>query len=352
MPSIFTITTASETVPAAGGRAEISFDVSNTSGRPVRGLAKVVALGATEQQWLRLGGEIERDFPSEGMAQQFTVYFAAPAGTATGKYPLRLDVISVTNPQEDYSNGPTVTVRLQETTPPPFKWWIVLAVAGLLLVGALVAWLARGGRDTPNDNNSPTVTSTPTETPAVTPTITPTVTPTPPRIKNFAGTWNNTSPGARSITRLNVTQEGDLVSARATAKCPPSPECDLGVQKARVEDDKVKLTWSTEQSHFAVELSFQENGNLLVVTDAAYLKDEAGAVLSPPLRSRTVESFRRQLVTGPLGDRPIGPIRNLNLVLPKPSGAPVVRDHRRTGPREVRATPPSNRAVVRDNVRP
>ena len=140
----FTTTTATETLRAdAKGHVEAVFTVTNTSARPSRGLAKVRPLGDTKQEWLRLQGDAERDFAS-GATQQFTVSFDGPASVVR-KCPFRLDVASALNPDEDFTEGPIVTVEMVARTVPTkkkFPLWIIFVVLGVvLLIGGVVLWL-------------------------------------------------------------------------------------------------------------------------------------------------------------------------------------------------------------------
>ena len=111
MPKSFAITTtATDTLKAdAKGHAEASFTVTNATSRPLRGMARAMPLGSTKREWLSIGGETERDFGG-GATQQFTVNFDS-TGPAD-KYPFRLDVSSATNPDEDFTESPTVTVEV------------------------------------------------------------------------------------------------------------------------------------------------------------------------------------------------------------------------------------------------
>jgi beta-lactam-binding protein with PASTA domain len=147
MPTrIFAITAARETVTLDNqGRAEASFTASNTGPKLMAGRAKLVAIGSTKEGWLSLDGQPERKF-AKGEAHQFTVKVAAPPGTPVGKYTFRLDIISVENPDDEFTEGPSVSFEVKELAvakPPPrkFPWWIV-AVAGVLVLGAgLIIWL-------------------------------------------------------------------------------------------------------------------------------------------------------------------------------------------------------------------
>src|SRR6266511_462268 len=139
MANIFAITTASDTIKLNEQRhGEVVFTVTDTVARPLRGLAKLKALGDTKQQWLRLAGESERDFAAGG-TQQFTVMLDIPPGAPPGKYGFRLDVVSSINPDEDFTEGPTVTAELLPAKPPaPSKAWVI-PVALIVLVLIVVA---------------------------------------------------------------------------------------------------------------------------------------------------------------------------------------------------------------------
>jgi hypothetical protein len=153
MPSSFTITTtATDALKAdAKGHTQAVFTVTNATARPVRGMAGVNSLGDTKREWLSIAGETERDFAA-GTTQQFTVNFdapvaAPPAGTSAAKYPFRLNVASAMNPDEDFAEGPTVTVevapaRAEEEKPPPGRLWWIIPVAAVVLIGiGVVTWL-------------------------------------------------------------------------------------------------------------------------------------------------------------------------------------------------------------------
>jgi hypothetical protein len=295
MARIFAITSASETVALSGGRVEVVFTATNSATRPIRGHARPVPVGETRQEWLSLRGESERDFAGGG-TQQFTVEFAAPPGTPPGRYPFRLDLVSVVNPDEDFTEGPAVTAEVAAPPPllppPKFPWWLILLVLGVLLVGGLLTWLAlKDDGDEPPPTPTPTVTATPTPTTTATPTATATATPSPtPEITDFSGDWNNLSPASATVMRLTITQEGNRVTATSYVKCGTS-ECPMGAATGFVENDRVRLTWNTQRIHQASELSYTPAG-LQAVSDIAFMADATGALISPPIRSRTVETFQ------------------------------------------------------------
>jgi beta-lactam-binding protein with PASTA domain len=147
MPTrIFAITAARETVTLDNqGRAEVSFTASNTGPKSIAGRVKLVLVGATKAAWLSLEGEQERNF-AKGEAHQLTVHIAVPPGTPVGKYSFRLNIISVENPDDEFTEGPSVSFEVKELTVAQapahkFPWWIVAVAAVVVLGGGLITWL-------------------------------------------------------------------------------------------------------------------------------------------------------------------------------------------------------------------
>ncbi len=141
MPSLFDITAAETRVNLdSQRRGEVSFTVTNTSGQPVRGLARIAPQGAAAPTWFSIVGQAERLFSIAG-AQQYTVQIAVPADTPAGTYIFRLDMIGVENPDEFFTEGPSVAFTLTDRPGPPpeppqtqkgYITSVVGAVVGLL----------------------------------------------------------------------------------------------------------------------------------------------------------------------------------------------------------------------------
>jgi PASTA domain-containing protein len=153
MSRIFAITAVSDRVSIGGdGRGEITFTVTNSSARPLRGRLRVRPLGSTKGEWLNIAGEIERNF-SPNATQQVVVKVAPPQGAPAGKYQFRLDAVSVTNPDDDFTEGPTVDLEVKPTEAPkkPFPWRIVAAAAGAVVLIVGLTWLLwPGGVEVPD----------------------------------------------------------------------------------------------------------------------------------------------------------------------------------------------------------
>jgi beta-lactam-binding protein with PASTA domain len=155
MPTFSITPSTTETIRAdEKGYAEVIYTVTNTSARPVRGIAKVKPLDQTKQEWLKLKGEPERDFAAAA-TQQYIVAFEGPvlpptadvnteasAGAAPAavpsKYPFRLDVAVATNMDEDFTEGPVVTVQAAiGVKKKSFPFWII-PIAAVVLIGIAV----------------------------------------------------------------------------------------------------------------------------------------------------------------------------------------------------------------------
>jgi hypothetical protein len=219
MPNLFAMTAAPDKLKTETGSATTSITVTNSTSRPLRGVVKVKPLGNTQAQWLKIDGETERDFPAGG-THQFTVIFnkpkTAPTPAATQpaeSFQFRVDAISATNPDEDFTEGPVVTVEIPEVvvkpkTKVPWWVWLIIGLVVLAIIGGIVAFLLnRKGDEKPPDNPTPTPTPivTPTETPAVTPTVSPTGAPTFKTIPNLNGrTFDDAH---RTLTNLGLLTE-------------------------------------------------------------------------------------------------------------------------------------------------
>ena len=138
MAHVFDVTAASDNVRLDGkGQAGVAFTVTNVSGRPLKGHANPVPSDPSAKQWITITGDTDRDFAA-GASQQFKVQVAVPTAAKPGKYNFRLDVVSTENPDEDYTQGPTVAFELKAQAPKehkPFPWWIL--IVGFVVLIAL-----------------------------------------------------------------------------------------------------------------------------------------------------------------------------------------------------------------------
>jgi hypothetical protein len=120
-------------------RGQAAFTVTNRTNQARRGRARIVVSGSTDPRWLALAGQPESDFTG-GATHVFTVDITVPAAVAQGTYAFRLDVVAVANPDEDYTEGPTVTfaVGVDKPKPPPTLKHGYVATAVGAVVGTAV----------------------------------------------------------------------------------------------------------------------------------------------------------------------------------------------------------------------
>lgn len=157
----FDITNTSDALTLdASGSGKLIFTVTNTSQKPLRGTLRVRGLDSSQPGWFTVGGESERDFPA-GVAHQVEVEVKVPPGTPTTKFRVRLDALSVTNPDDDFTEGPAVAVT-QPTVgpvkpPPGMPWWVwvVIALVLLIVLGVAGYFLMRKPAPKPVDPTPP-----------------------------------------------------------------------------------------------------------------------------------------------------------------------------------------------------
>src|SRR6266567_4861899 len=150
-------------------KTEITYTVSNLSGRHVRGRVSLRPDDpAVKNKWVTLTEESEKDFGENGTFQ-FKVTVNMPVNATPGKYTFRLDAVNADVPDEGDS-GPTVGFEIVGAPPPSFpKWIIPVAAVVLLLVIGLVAWLILSKKNptpTPEPTPEPRPTGRPTPGPA------------------------------------------------------------------------------------------------------------------------------------------------------------------------------------------
>jgi beta-lactam-binding protein with PASTA domain len=155
MASVATITPAAPSVTCSpGASAEHSFTVTNTTGLRLTVGLRVLPKDPGVDAWLSIDGSQERELDA-GETTQVTVKASPPPGTPAGQHRFQLLVYSPRREDQDFSEGPVVTVEVpagQGITPPPppppsFPWWIVaVAVLVLLVGGGVLTWVLMSGK--------------------------------------------------------------------------------------------------------------------------------------------------------------------------------------------------------------
>lgn len=265
MASVFTITAAATSLALdPSRRGQVVLSVANSSGRALRGRARVVPLNAAAAPWLSILGEAERSF-AVAEVHQFTVAAAVPPDAPAGGYPFRLDLVAEDRPNEDFSQGPSIALDVPARAPRPFPWWLVaVGVAVLLLVGAVVIWLTRPPDGLPAASLTATAEANATAIAGqvatqvaatqaasaqeatrvaatqavanVTATAEAVATQVAARRSQYNGTWRNDDPNTDGITRLVITNAGAAITVHGFGKCAPT-DCDWGTRTATFSNE-------------------------------------------------------------------------------------------------------------------
>jgi hypothetical protein len=147
-PSTFTVTSAGQRVSLdANGAAQASFTVTNTSTQTLRGRLLARPGDTAKPEWFSIAGETVRQF-GPNAAEQVVVQLTVPRTAPPGTYSFRLDAVSEADPDEDFTEGPSVAFDVAATPPPPKRkipWWI-FAIAGavvLLIIIVVVILIVR-----------------------------------------------------------------------------------------------------------------------------------------------------------------------------------------------------------------
>ncbi len=144
----FTITTSSDVVEVqAGSSAQVELSVTNISGREIVGRPSVVAENGEVPRWFTPTEGAEHPF-GVGETKTIRMAISPPRRASAGDYACGVVVSNIENPDEWYTEGPSLTVKVGEADKKGFPWWILAVVGGVLLligVGVGVFFLTQGG---------------------------------------------------------------------------------------------------------------------------------------------------------------------------------------------------------------
>jgi hypothetical protein len=147
LPS-FSVTAAKKNVKLdRSGGARSPFTVTNTSAQTLKGRLLTRPSDPASPEWFSIVGEPVRDF-APNTPGQVDVQVDVPPGSPPGSYSFRLDAVSQIDPDEDFTEGPSVAFDVAPPPQPkkPFPWWIVAVVGGvvlLIVIGIVVFLLTR-----------------------------------------------------------------------------------------------------------------------------------------------------------------------------------------------------------------
>jgi hypothetical protein len=138
MPS-FTVTAAGQRVNLGiSGTAQASFTVTNTSTQTLKGRMMTRPSDSASPDWFSVVGETVRDF-APNAEERVVVQLSVPSTAPPGGYSFRLDAVSAVDPDEDFTEGPSVAFDVEAPPPPKKKfpwvpWWVVGVAGGVLLL--------------------------------------------------------------------------------------------------------------------------------------------------------------------------------------------------------------------------
>lgn len=147
----FSITSPTNTVALSPqGEGNATFAVANQTGHAVQARANAVPLGPTDPSWLRLIEPVERRF-TVGATEAFVVAISVPRDAPGGRYPFRLDVLSIPLPDEEWGHGPVVVFEVSklpipqppvEEEPPGYVETVIGAAAVALVLSIIVTFVS------------------------------------------------------------------------------------------------------------------------------------------------------------------------------------------------------------------
>ena len=84
----------------------------------------------------------------------------------------------------------------------------------------------------------------------------------------LSGGWKNDNPQTRGITRLEVQQNGDLVTVHAWGACSPQ-DCDWGTERGSISGESASVTW--DQGFVLRKMAlFPDGSRLRMVLDSVF----------------------------------------------------------------------------------
>jgi hypothetical protein len=135
LPS-FTITAAKKKLKLdRSGAARSAFTVTNTGAQTLKGRLLARPGAQTSPEWFSIVGESVRDFGPNAPGQ-VVVQLAVPPGSPPGSYSFRLDAVSQVLPDEDFTQGPSVSFEIKPPPQPrkPILPWILVIVGVIVLL--------------------------------------------------------------------------------------------------------------------------------------------------------------------------------------------------------------------------
>ena len=222
MAVLFNITTPTDRAVLDGQRTgKVVFTISNTSGRALNTRASILPADDSTHGWFTLEGQASRRLAREA-TEQFVVNIAVPPAAKPGDYTFKLLVVEESNPDENFSESPSVRVVVPAPvvvlpTKRKFPWWIIAiaVIAVILAIGVIIAVSSQSANESAAATQ--TAAAVPVEPTAGPTTAFPTVVPTtiPPQV-GF-GTINNTLVNAAGDSYSFFANANSTITIRASS---------------------------------------------------------------------------------------------------------------------------------------
>jgi hypothetical protein len=144
------------------GQVELTFAVTNPGPVADRAVLEVVTSEQADRSWFTV--ELPQRLVSAGATVAYLVKAAVPAGAATGRHWLQARVYSADHaPEESSRLSGRVAFQVPDRTHGRPWWWVIVALALVVLVLGVTGWLVFGRDDQPPPPPPP---PTPSATPA------------------------------------------------------------------------------------------------------------------------------------------------------------------------------------------
>jgi len=124
-----------------GEKQTIVVTVTNRLGRPVTGRAILTVNPLSGAAWIKLPPDPQRVFTQPNATQEYRFGLDVPATATPGVYQVRIDVVDIELPDDNFGQSPTIALTVPAVAAPvpvvkpKFPWWIWL-VAGVIVIGA------------------------------------------------------------------------------------------------------------------------------------------------------------------------------------------------------------------------
>ena len=146
MPA-FDVTTNPTTLDGTRGKQQtIVVTATNRLGRQVMARAVAVVNPPAAAGWVTPPPDAQRVFTKPDSTEKFTFGFLVDPAAPAGNYTVRIDVMDVDNPDDNFGKSAVIAVQVPELVvqppppPPPFKWWILVAAAVVVLGIGFAVW--------------------------------------------------------------------------------------------------------------------------------------------------------------------------------------------------------------------